>query len=46
MDIIYVILGILLIVIFIILGKYNQLIKLKNRVKQSASGIDIYLNQL
>ena len=45
MDIIYVILGILLIVIFIILGKYNQLIKLKNRVKQSASGIDIYLNQ-
>ena len=45
MDIIYVILGVLLIVIFIILGKYNQLIKLKNRVKQSASGIDIYLNQ-
>lgn len=45
MNVIYIILAVILVVILIILGKYNQLIKLKNRVKQSESGIDIYLNQ-
>ncbi len=32
------------IVLFILMG-YNKLIKLRNRVKQSKSGIEIYLNQ-
>lgn len=36
---------ILLIIIIYILAKYNGLVKLKNQVKQSESGIDIYLNQ-
>lgn len=41
-----VIVGIILaIVIIYILCKYNKLIKLRNRVKQSESGIDVYLNQ-
>ena len=31
--------------IIYILAKYNKLIKLKNKVKQSESGIDVYLNQ-
>ena len=39
-------LGIILAIIIIyILAKYNKLIKLKNKVKQSESGIDVYLNQ-
>lgn len=33
------------IIILIILSKYNKIIKLQNNVKQSKSGIDIYLNQ-
>ena len=36
---------ILIIVIIYILLKYNKLVKLRNKVKQSKSGIDIYLNQ-
>ena len=36
---------ILIIVIIYILSKYNKLVKLKNKVKQSKSGIDVYLNQ-
>lgn len=36
---------ILVIIILYIIRKYNKLIKLKNKVKQSESGIDIYLNQ-
>lgn len=36
---------ILAIIIIYILVKYNKLIKLKNKVKQSESGIDVYLNQ-
>ena len=39
-------LGIILAIIIIyILAKYNKLIKLKNKVKQSESVIDVYLNQ-
>ncbi len=42
----WIIAGIVLIVIIIwILSKYNKLINLKNKVKQSESGIDVYLNQ-
>ena len=37
-----IIIGIL---ILILLMQYNYLIKLKNKVKQSKSGIDVYLNQ-
>ena len=33
------------IIIMTILAIYNRIIQLKNRVKQSKSGIDIYLNQ-
>jgi len=33
------------IVIIYILASYNKLIKYKNKIKQSKSGIDIYLNQ-
>ena len=41
-----IIVGIIIaIVIISILLKYNKLIRLKNAVKQSQSGIDIYLNQ-
>lgn len=31
--------------IIIILSKYNKMLKLRNKVKQSKSGIDVYLNQ-
>ena len=41
-----IIVGIILAVIIIyILAKYNKLVKLRNTVKQSESGIDVYLNQ-
>lgn len=41
-----IIVGIILaIVIIYVLCKYNKLVKLRNRVKQSESGIDVYLNQ-
>ena len=36
---------VLAIFIIFILAKYNKLIRLRNKVKQSESGIDIYLNQ-
>lgn len=42
---VYVILFVLLIVIFIIFGKYNSLIKLQNRVKKAKANIEIYLNK-
>ena len=35
----------ILIVFLIIFVQYNSLIKLRNRVKQAESGIDVYLNQ-
>ena len=41
----YIILIILSIIIITILSIYNVLIKLKNHVNQSKSGIDVYLNQ-
>ena len=44
-TIIYIILTIILLVIFIILAKYNQLITLLNRVKKSSSNIEIYLKK-
>jgi len=44
-NFVYVILVVLLIVIFIILGKYNSLIKLQNRVKKAKANIEIYLNK-
>ena len=33
------------IIILIIFGMYNSLIKMRNKVKQAESGIDVYLNQ-
>lgn len=40
------ILGIIIfLVVLIILVQYNTLIRLRNRVKQSQSGIEVYLNQ-
>lgn len=41
----YIALIIAIIVLIIILGQYNNLIKLKNKVKQAESGIDVYLTQ-
>ena len=34
-----------IIVLIIVLGIYNNLIKARNKVKQAKSGIDVYLNQ-
>lgn len=45
MDTIYIILAVLLIVILIILFKYNQMIKLLNKVKKAKANIEIYLNK-
>ena len=42
---IYVLLVVILILILIILSKYNKLVSLRNKTKQSAAGIDVYLNQ-
>lgn len=39
------ILIIIIIIGIVILSEYNTIIKLKNKVKQSKSGIDVYLNQ-
>lgn len=33
------------VIILYVLAKYNKLVKLRNKVKQSESGIDVYLNQ-
>lgn len=40
-----IILIIIAILLIIIIGMYNKLVKAKNRVKQAESGIDVYLNQ-
>lgn len=42
---IIVILFIVLVILLSVLKMYNDFIKLKNRIKQSESGIDVYLNQ-
>ena len=42
---IYVIIGIVVIMLVIILGMYNNLVRLRNKVKQSEAAIDVYLNQ-
>ena len=44
-NIIYISLAVLLLVIFIILIKYNSLIRLQNRVKKASANIEIYLNK-
>ena len=36
---------ILLIILIYFIYEYNQFIKLKNRIQQSKSGIDVYLTQ-
>ena len=41
----YIVGIIIAIIIIYILSKYNRLVKLRNKVKQSESGIDVYLNQ-
>ncbi len=41
----YIVAFIVIIVILIILFGYNKLIRLRNKVNQSKSGIDVYLNQ-
>lgn len=33
------------IIIVVVLGMYNSIVRMKNKVKQAESGIDIYLNQ-
>lgn len=45
MSIFLIILIILIILLSIILKQYNSLVKLKNKVQQAESGIDVYLNQ-
>ena len=45
MEIIIILIIILLFVIMYLFSKYNKLVKLRNSVKQSRSGIDVYLNQ-
>ena len=40
-----IILVIVAIILISILKMYNDFIKLKNKIKQSESGIDVYLNQ-
>ena len=37
-----IVLGIMLV---IVLGMYNSIVTMKNKVKQAESGIDVYLNQ-
>lgn len=44
-DIIYILLAVLLVVILIILAKYNKLIKNKNKVSKTKANIEIYLNK-
>ena len=41
----YIVVIIVVIVFLVILSGYNKLVKLRNKVKQSESGIDVYLNQ-
>ena len=42
---IYIILAVLLVVIFLAIGAYNTLIGLKNKVRESASDIDVQLKR-
>ena len=44
-DIVYIILAVVLLIILIIIAEYNKMIRLQNKVKQYASGIDISLNK-
>lgn len=44
-NLIYIILIVILIINFMILGIYNRLIKLQNRVKKAEANIEIYLNK-
>lgn len=44
MDLIVVI-GIILFIVFIVLGKYNGFIKSKKKVEQERATIDVYLTQ-
>ena len=44
-TIIYIILTILLIIVLVILSKYNQLITLLNRVKKASANIEIHLKK-
>lgn len=41
----FILVIVVFLVVLIILVQYNTLIKLRNRVKQSKSGIEVYLNQ-
>lgn len=41
----YLVAVVLILIIIFILAQYNKLIKLRNKVKQSKSGIEVYLNQ-
>ena len=45
MNMMIIVGSILAIITIYILAKYNKLVRLKNKVKQSESGIDVYLNQ-
>ena len=45
MNLVYIICAVLLIVILIIFGMYNKLIKLLNRVKKAKANIEIYSNK-
>ena len=45
MDLVYIILAVLLVVILLVLSKYNTLIRAKNRVKNAKANIEIYLNK-
>ena len=40
-----ILLIIIAIILIIVLQMYNKLVNLRNKVKQSESGIDVYLNQ-
>lgn len=40
-----VLIVVIAIIVLIIIGKYNKLVRQKNAVKQAQSGIDVYLNQ-
>ena len=42
---VYIILGIIVVILLIILGTYNSLVRLRNKVRQSKSVIDVYLKQ-
>lgn len=41
----YIIIIVIVVLLLVMLGTYNSLVRLRNSVKQSESGIDVYLNQ-